>query len=66
MFRENWTCLSRAGGEIPRLGYAPGNLLTFHVFCIYKKLFEKIGFTSERFSIRHETQCNVKSGISIV
>ena len=39
------------------------NLLTFHVFCIYKKLFEKKSITSERLSIRHETQCNVKSGV---
>ena len=39
------------------------NLLTFHVFCIYKKLFKKKSITSERLSIRHEIQCNVKSGV---
>ena len=34
-----------------------------NVFCIYKKLFEKINVTSEGLSIRHETQCNVKSEV---
>ena len=31
-----------------------------NVFCVYKKFFEKTNITSERLSIRHETQCNVK------
>ena len=34
-----------------------------NVFCIYKKLFEKINITSAGLSIRHETQCNVKSEV---
>ena len=34
-----------------------------NVFCIYKNLFEKINITSERLSIRHETQCNFKSEV---
>ena len=32
-------------------------------FCVYKKLFEKINITSEGSSIRHETECNVKSEV---
>ena len=35
----------------------------YNVFCIYKKLFEKINITSAGLSIRHETQCNVKSEV---
>ena len=34
-----------------------------NVFCVYKKLFEKINITSEGLSMRHETQCNVKSEV---
>ena len=34
-----------------------------NVFCIYKKLFEKINITSEGLSIRHETHCNIKSEV---
>ena len=34
-----------------------------NVFCISKKLFEKINITSEGLSMRHETQCNVKSEV---
>ena len=33
----------------------------YFLFCVYKKLFEKTNITSEGFSRRHETQCNVKS-----
>ena len=32
-----------------------------NVFCIYKKLLQKINIMSEGFSIRHETYSNVKS-----
>ena len=34
-----------------------------NVFCISKKLFEKINITSEELSMRHETQCDVKSEV---
>ena len=34
-----------------------------NVFCIYKKLFEKINITSELLLIKRETQCNVKSEV---
>ena len=34
-----------------------------NVLCIYKKLFEKLNIMSEGLSIRHETQCNVKSKV---
>ena len=34
-----------------------------NIFCTYKKLFEKINITSQGLSIRHETQCNVKSEV---
>ena len=34
-----------------------------NVFCIYKKLFEKINITSEGLSIKHEIQCSVKSEV---
>ena len=32
-------------------------------FCIYMKLFKKTNITCERLSMRHETQCNVKSEV---
>ena len=32
-------------------------------FCIYKKLFEKVNITSKGLTIRHETQCNIKSEV---
>ena len=34
-----------------------------NVFCVYKNLFEKIYITSEELSMRHETQCDVKSEV---
>ena len=34
-----------------------------NVFCVYKKLFQKINIMSEGFSIRHETYANVKSKV---
>ena len=34
-----------------------------NVFCIYKKLFEKINIMSEGLSMRHETQFSVKSEV---
>ena len=34
-----------------------------NIFCVYKKLFEKINIISERLSMRHETQCNVESEV---
>ena len=34
-----------------------------NVFCVYKKLFQNINITSEGLSMRHKTQCNVKSEV---
>ena len=33
------------------------------IFCVYKKLFEKINIISEGLSMRHETHCNVESEV---
>ena len=46
-----------------KIHYKLIHIFICNVFCVYKKIFEKINITSEELSMKRETQCNIKSEV---